>query len=512
MTLCLQINLNRHKEAQDLLIHHSEEMGAAVCAVSKPARTSSPHQQWFYSRNALSTIFINTRLAAYPAVLLAQGQNSVLIKYGNIFIASCYISPNVYRGGYSDFLEELSNLFSSVGHNNRLLLCGDFNAHASPWGCESTDFKGELLEDWAAQLDLRLLNVGNNPTFVGHRGSSIIDLTWASPDLSRSIRGWAVRDDMEYMSDHLYIVFEIAVSPSLSQRPLRPPPSRWNFKKMDVELYQAAIEWTCAVSPSDLDFMINAVPDRWIHDCIAGACRAAVPRLQARRSSHAYWWNERIAQLRAASISARRVWTRGRGRDLPEISKYKRTNYVLPNQELKNEIRRAKSEAWKELVSTLDEDPWGLPYKIVLSKLRKSTPGLAVTLEPDILERLLDSLFPPGRELMPTDLGNCEDGRTPITATEVANPIAAKKDCSTAPGPDGFKATALKEISPVMVHRLAQCYNVYMQHGTFPKSWKVADLILIPKGEVPLVRFQKLAQSASLTRWGRHLSASLRIA
>ncbi|XP_071647576.1 uncharacterized protein [Temnothorax longispinosus] len=396
---CYAINLNRSREAQDLLVHHSEEIEAAVCVVSEPARASSSLQNWFYSHDKLAAIFV--------------------------------------------------------------LICGDFNAHAQLWGSQVTDARGDLLEDFAAQLDLRFKNVGNRSTFVGHRGISIIDLTWASSDLSSRITRWSVREDVESLSDHLYISFCILSSPVQQFTP--PLTVRWNYKKMDTELYQEAIEWRCAVTPKNPEYFAAVEYDRWIHKCITDACDAAVPRLWNRRAGKSYWWSDAIAQLRISAISARRAWTRGKGRNRPEILETKRMAYIAASQNLKFEIRRAKSLAWQELVHVLDDDPWGLPYKLVMGKLRKPTTPLSVSLEPDILSRLLNKLFPPGRELIPVDLGDCEEGRTPIMADEVIEAIRAKKNAKTAPGPDGFKATVLNKLPSSMVHRLALAYDHYMR-------------------------------------------------
>lgn len=43
-------------------------------------------------------------------------------------------------------------------------------------------------------------------------------------------------------------------------------------------------------------------------------------------------------------------------------------------------IYQAKEEAWKVLVSRIDDDPWGTPYRLVMGKLRSSAPYLTETL------------------------------------------------------------------------------------------------------------------------------------
>ncbi|XP_071652611.1 uncharacterized protein [Temnothorax longispinosus] len=164
MTLCLQLNLNGNKEAQDLLVHHSREMGAAVCAISEPARTHSPYQLWFHSHDHLAAIFVNNRVTAHPATLEARGRHCVLVRLGEIYILSCYISPNVDFPTFSDFLEELSNICFCVAHNNRLIICGDFNTHSVSWGSNTSNVRGEALKELASQLDWRLMNQGNYPT------------------------------------------------------------------------------------------------------------------------------------------------------------------------------------------------------------------------------------------------------------------------------------------------------------------------------------------------------------
>jgi len=39
-------------------------------------------------------------------------------------------------------------------------------------------------------------------------------------------------------------------------------------------------------------------------------------------------------------------------------------------------IKKAKSEAWNILLKTLDDDLWGLPYKLVMDRLKRSDPGM----------------------------------------------------------------------------------------------------------------------------------------
>lgn len=63
-------------------------------------------------------------------------------------------------------------------------------------------------------------------------------------------------------------------------------------------------------------------------------------------------------------------------------------------QRLRAGIAKAKSRSWQELIDTIEEDPWGLPYRLVLRRLRKSSPALTETVSHCEAVELVTSLFP----------------------------------------------------------------------------------------------------------------------
>jgi len=60
---------------------------------------------------------------------------------------------------------------------------------------------------------------------------------------------------------------------------------------------------------------------------------------------------------------------------------------------LSKKIKKVKTDAWDELVKTIDDDLWGLPYGIVMDRLKRSSMALTESIEPRIAEALLDALF-----------------------------------------------------------------------------------------------------------------------
>jgi hypothetical protein len=61
---------------------------------------------------------------------------------------------------------------------------------------------------------------------------------------------------------------------------------------------------------------------------------------------------------------------------------------------LQQAIKEAKRRAWDELLATLDSDPWGRPYRLVLNKLRPWAPPTTKSMDPQLLEEVVGALFP----------------------------------------------------------------------------------------------------------------------
>lgn len=215
-----------------------------------------------------------------------------------------------------------------------------------------------------------------------------------------------VREDMETLSDNSYITFSVGF-PSIRTTCNRRAGRRWNLSKLDKTTFDLSLTWTCyddAIGEENLSARNFA---RWLDDTVREACDVSAPRIgckQPRRAANnpggraAYWWSDFIAELRSVCIKARRRWIRGRKAGRSIIMEVLRVDYQSKKKDLKRAISKAKSAAWRELILTLDSDPWGLPYCLVLNRLRRSSPGFSELLEPAVLDRLLDGLFLKGSD------------------------------------------------------------------------------------------------------------------
>ncbi|KMQ85745.1 type-1 retrotransposable element r1dm [Lasius niger] len=86
-------------------------------------------------------------------------------------------------------LVELRDAIRILG--SRVVICKDFNAKSVHWGSVYTNWRGDKVEEWAAEHDLRLVNTGSVPTCVRPQGTSIVDLTWSTLDIIGGIGQWS---------------------------------------------------------------------------------------------------------------------------------------------------------------------------------------------------------------------------------------------------------------------------------------------------------------------------------
>ena len=115
-----------------------------------------------------------------------------------------YLDYNENNPVIPSWLEDITNYAESKGYG--LLMGMDSNCHSTLFG-NSTNKRGEALEDYIGQNQLFVENIGLVPTFKTRWGESIIDIT-LTRRLSVSVKNWEV-DEGYNGSDHNSIKFNI---------------------------------------------------------------------------------------------------------------------------------------------------------------------------------------------------------------------------------------------------------------------------------------------------------------
>lgn len=70
-----------------------------------------------------------------------------------------------------------------------------------------------------------------------------------------------------------------------------------------------------------------------------------------------------------------------------------------------------------------------------------------------------------------------------IEMDEIREVVKRRKKGDTAPDPDGVKARIWEGVPDELLEMLRIGFGTCLKEGSFPDLWKVARLVLIPKGE-----------------------------
>ena len=390
-------------------------------------------------------------------------------KVEGIYYASCYAPP---RWTIEDFKHMLTALELELRGKSPILIAGDFNAWSTTWGSNFTNPRGRLVEETLAAMDLVLLNTPGVYTFDCTRGRSIIDLAFADRNTANRIK-WRVEETIHTQSDHLAIIIQMQKPAQqheqFQQRSMHR--KKWKGAAFDNEAF--GIIWEDAhvlrTTAEDMAEQMAAL--------LEFACDASMPRNRySGKRQPAYWWTAEIAEIRKVCIRARRQMQRSRHRpnfgDLQEI-------YRARKRELKIAIQRSKRRCFKEMRDNANEDPWGLAYKTVMSKVKAQRAPQPKC--PILLEQVVSALFPQQRETNNREYHqNWADFFPPVTAEEVLNAVNGIKD-DKAPGPDGIPNVALKAAVKMTPHIFADLFNKCLSEGIVPTRWKLQRLVLLLK-------------------------------
>lgn len=215
---------------------------------------------------------------------------------------------------------------------------------------------------------------------------------------------------------------------------------------------------------------------------VSKACDGSMSKC-SRRNHHppTYWWNGEIAELRKRCHCTRRQAQRSRGHENHDIL---HQQYAIARKDFVRAIKVSKRRMWRELCDMVDMDPWGMPYRTVMAKVKSS--ALTPPSSPELLESIVSTLFPE----VPTT--TYPENPTAIDLEDIPSITEEEllKACSRigdnkAPGPDGIPNVALKAAVRLRLDVFLKTYNACLHEGVFPRQWKQQKLVLLPKGNKP---------------------------
>ncbi|XP_073963049.1 uncharacterized protein [Choristoneura fumiferana] len=417
--LCYRCSRPGHKSAECEaepfcgVCHHAKRpaghvMGGRACAPpSKKGRDGPQTPNWTGATDGRVALVVPTGGGFPTLTKVENGPGYVAAKWGKTVVIAVYFSPNRPLPDFEAYLEGLGRVVRRSAPAPTIVL-GDLNAKSEAWGSPHTDTRGATLRDWTAAMGLEVLNQGDANTCVRRQGGSIVDITFATPAIAQRIIGWRVLEDVETLSDHLYIRMRVSAQTQQSEPPPGRARNRLRFPRWVISQFDSAMAEEAAIieawgdpPPNDAGVEVKAARFR---ESLTAVCDASMPRVRKLPAKQSvYWWSDEIAALRTTSNNARRAYTRCRRRrsHTAEEEEFLHRELKTAKEALQLAITKAKDSAFEEFVDSLNRNPWGRPYKMVRNKIKRAP--TTETLEPELLDRVVETLFPPAPDFAPPE-------------------------------------------------------------------------------------------------------------
>ncbi|XP_078051351.1 uncharacterized protein LOC144477500, partial [Augochlora pura] len=379
----LQINLHRCKLAQDLMTQYVIANEINIVVISEPYRVLDT---WYGDLKNDAAIWI-TRTTMEKTCNIQnffKDLGIVAVEVNEIKIFSCYISPNITMSEFQEIIRVLEREMSRGG-TDMTIIAGDFNAKAVTWGSKTTDSRGYEILELTNRYDMMPIRSKGDFTFERDGHKSLIDIIIYGKDCAAALTKSEIFNTYT-ASDHRYLrhIFKWK-SNDARQDPAQAQPIETKLNIEDfIKKYH---EWSCTADPIQMT-NTNEV-DMYI-DKITLLVKQASKKVHHSHNPRkgVWWWNLNTAKARKEVVGARRRFQRARAKQAPNnvIIKLKNT-YKDKKRNLKEVIKKAKNETWLTFIKSVDQDPWGKPYKWIINKIKgRSAPTF------QCLEQVLDNV------------------------------------------------------------------------------------------------------------------------
>ena len=312
----LQINLNRCRLAQDLMIRSAWEMAIDVVVISEPARQLPEWHNDGIGDASLWVTGFNGKFANVTGNISAAG--IVTAEVNDTFIVSYYCSPNK-RTNFPAYLDELEGIIKEIWTPGKgLIMAGDLNAKATEWGGAKIDKRGRLCMGLMARQGPDPIKLKGNFTFKRNGGRSLIDVMSVDRTMAkRHSRSTILPNHTE--SDHMYVLHTFRAK---GTRPVEQAWTPYDVEEISVEevvqkYKDLKQERTLGLSQVPNVQSAAETMQAMLENTAAGTLKKK--RLPRGTKKPNRWWSEEISRSKSNMHSARRAFQNVEGRGLELI-------------------------------------------------------------------------------------------------------------------------------------------------------------------------------------------------
>ena len=405
--------------------------------------------------------------------------NTEIKQIPKIMAVSCYLDITLNHQHIADKLQIIVDYADSIGVP--LILGMDSNAHSNLWGSDETNKRGEALEDFILQNNLKLCNVGSIPTFKTVRTKgTIIDLTMCSNKIANLVEDWKVVEE-DNLSDHKRIEFKLKIRYNSLVKVRSLERTNWHlFNDIvnGVEILDRQL-WR----PQDLDKEVDLFNER-INYALEKSC--PLREIDLFKQKQPDWWNDEISATRH---DVRTLYRKARRKNTEsdwEAYRAKRSDF---NRMLK----KSKRDSWRNfssevvntknmarLIKNLGNN------RLPPAGLFKDSNGETCKNLEDSIQTVFDTLLPGNQEVEDSPTNRAcswtyiEESTNFITNEKIVKAISSFGK-NKSPGLDGIKPIMLQNFNDKSISTLSTLFKISIGLRHVPKAWREAKVILLPK-------------------------------
>ena len=497
MTLMLQWNLRgfraNHADLHALVAAKTPVVVALQETKLKPEHSCTLQHYKSYRFDHPSTtvahggvaLLVHNGVASTPYRLQTDLQAvaaTVDLRQFKVTVVSLYIPPEGRLP--ADSLQRLVRQLPS-----NYLLLGDFNTHSTVWGCQYTNSRGRLLEDFIHSNNLCILNNGS-PTHIAlpSGSSSAIDLSLSSATVFDRFR-WRIHMS-PCGSDHFPIWLWSETPHPGSRTP------QWNLRKADWTGFTA----DCVLDFNAIDLSADALNEQLCDDILRAANQHIPKTSSLPKRIPVPWWSDDCQRAIRERRRCFRAFSRRPTTD--NLIHFRKAKAVA-----RRTIREAKRSSWTAYITTLNRfTPLTLVWRRIHRVSGRGTPiplpvltlpGGSTITDPSEVANLFGQRWSERWRVGTTDPTFLRHKRVservavdfscsvpqafndPFTFDELQRAIRRLR--STAAGPDLIHNDMLKNLNSDSLRSLLTLFNHIWTTHEFPSAWREATVIPILK-------------------------------
>ncbi|GFU88011.1 probable RNA-directed DNA polymerase from transposon X-element [Trichonephila clavipes] len=358
-----------------------------------------------------------------------------------LVITSLYISPSV---SYQHIHTDVEALFSL---GNASIICRDFNAHHTSWGCQRNDNRGNIIKYLIDSTDTQIV-APTTPTRFGHNSASIIDFA-----LTRNIHWLSQVDSIaELSSDHNPLIISFDTNTRFSF-PRRNVSTDWATFRELLSPPHYTFHPITARTGEDVDTQVADLTDAIINTHALSS--------KSIRSRNSYYVSDEIRQLMIERNRARKTW---------QFTRDPSDKRVLNNiqNRIHRKVKAFQNKIWEDELRALDPDDGSL-WEMSKELRKKKSPVYVLKGQGGIAHTDSDKAELAG--LVCSEEVGSEKIVKPVIAP--SSPAAKAADSVSAPGSsekdDGFNTVGRNEkrIAPIVIDTQSNATELLDQIGKF---------------------------------------------